>query len=461
MMQDCSKQNFSLATDYTSWLEGIIESINDGVLVIDSQGKVQFINKEYTEITGVSRNQIIGKYLIDVRKGAVLPKTLKDGKRRSGIQRKEGSNRYIVDMAPIYIRGKKAGAVSVLKSLNEVHDLAKELEKNQEKLGKLEKTMGQIYKTSYTFDDIVGGDDGLKESVNLSKKAAHSKLNILIQGESGTGKELFAHAIHHESPRSNHPFVPVNCAAIPTSLLETELFGYEEGTFTDSKKGGKIGLFELANFGTLFLDEIGDMPLELQAKLLRVLQDGRIRKVGGLAEQALDVQVITATNKNLENMVKKDKFREDLYYRLNGIQIAIPPLRKWKNDLNVLINHLLNQEDISSSLTLTIEAREVLQQYDWPGNTRELFNVIQYAINMTDNEMIELQHLPEPIRKQGRFTKTFQQETLKDILLETEQAVIQETLENCGHTLEGKKKAANKLGISLATLYNKINNSSR
>src|SRR5699024_730500 len=266
---------------------------------------------------------------------------------------------------------------------------------------------------------------------------------------------------HHESPRSNHPFVPVNCAAIPTSLLETELFGYEEGTFTDSKKGGKIGLFELANFGTLFLDEIGDMPLELQAKLLRVLQDGRIRKVGGLAEQALDVQVITATNKNLENMVKKDKFREDLYYRLNGIQIAIPPLRKWKNDLNVLINHLLNQEDISSSLTLTIEAREVLQQYDWPGNTRELFNVIQYAINMTDNEMIELQHLPEPIRKQGRFTKTFQQETLKDILLETEQAVIQETLENCGHTLEGKKKAANKLGISLATLYNKINNSSR
>ena len=461
MMQDCSKQNFSLATDYTSWLEGIIESINDGVLVIDSRGKVQFINKEYTEITGVSRNQIIGRYLIDVRKGAVLPKTLKDGKRRSGIQRKEGSNRYIVDMAPIYIRGKKAGAVSVLKSLNEVHDLAKELEKNQEKLGKLEKTMGQIYKTSYTFDDIVGGDDGLKESVNLSKKAAHSKLNILIQGESGTGKELFAHAIHHESPRSNHPFVPVNCAAIPTSLLETELFGYEEGTFTDSKKGGKIGLFELANFGTLFLDEIGDMPLELQAKLLRVLQDGRIRKVGSLAEQALDVQVITATNKNLENMVKKDKFREDLYYRLNGIQIAIPPLRKWKNDLNVLINHLLNQEDISSSLTLTIEAREVLQQYDWPGNTRELFNVIQYAINMTDNEMIELQHLPEPIRKQGRFTKTFQQETLKDILLETEQAVIQETLENCGHTLEGKKKAANKLGISLATLYNKINNSSR
>ncbi|WP_010531778.1 sigma-54 interaction domain-containing protein [Lentibacillus jeotgali] len=460
-MQDYSKQNFSLATDYTSWLEGIIDSINDGVLVIDSRGIVQFINKEYTEITGVRRNKIIGRYLIDVRKGAVLPKTLRDGKRRSGIQRKEGNNRYIVDMAPIYIRGKKAGAVSVLKSLNEVHDLAKELEKNQEKLGKLEKTMGQIYKTSYTFDDIVGGDDGLKESVNLSKKAAHSNLNILIQGESGTGKELFAHAIHHESPRSNHPFVPVNCAAIPTSLLETELFGYEEGTFTDSKKGGKIGLFELAHLGTLFLDEIGDMPLELQAKLLRVLQDGRIRKVGSLAEQALDVQVITATNKDLENMVKKDKFREDLYYRLNGIQIAIPPLRKRKNDLNVLINHLLSQEDISSSLTLTSEAREVLQQYDWPGNTRELFNVIQYGINMIDNEMIELQHLPEPIRKQGRFTKTFQQETLKDILLETEQAVIQETLENCGHTLEGKKKAANKLGISLATLYNKINNSSR
>lgn len=458
MIKDYDNNNSNLSAEgYIGWLEGIIGSINDGVLVIDLQGIVKLINTEYTRITGVSREKIIGKYLAVVRKGAILPKTLKDGKRRSGIYRHEGENKYIVDMAPIYVSGQMVGAVSVLKSLTEVHDLANELQKSREKLGKLENTVGQIYRTRYTFDDIVGGNDGLKEVVDLAKKAAHSNLNLLIQGESGTGKELFAHAIHDEGPRSEFPFVPVNCAAIPTSLLESELFGYEEGTFTDSKKGGKIGLFELANSGTLFLDEIGDMPIELQAKLLRVLQDGRIRKIGSLSEQKIDVQVITATNKDLENMVRKQIFREDLYYRLNGIQIAIPPLRARKSDLLVLMDYLLDHTNTSFSLNLTEEARDVLLQYDWPGNTRELFNVIRYGINMTDSNKIEFQHLPEPIRKQGLLTNPHQQESLKEILSRTEQAIIQRALENCGHTLEGKKKAAEELGISLATLYNKIN----
>jgi PAS domain S-box-containing protein len=444
---------------YTNWLEEIIDSINDGVLVIDSQGIVQLINAEYTKITGVQKEKIIGEYLVDVRKGAILPRTLEDGERRSGIYRKEGENEYIVDMAPVYEQDRLIGAVSVLKSLTEVHHLAKELKQSREKLTKLENTVGHIYRTRYTFDDIIGKDGGLKETVELAKKAAHSNLNILIQGESGTGKELFAHAIHRESFRSEFPFVPINCAAIPSSLLESELFGYEEGSFTNSKKGGKIGLFELANYGTLFLDEIGDLPSELQAKLLRVLQDGRIRKVGSLNEQEIDVQIITATNKNLGNMVEKQRFREDLYYRLNGIQVAIPPLRSRKKDLPVLINHLLNHTNTSQSLCLTEEVRDAISQYDWPGNTRELFNVVHYAINMTDSNNIEFQHLPESIRKHGLLTTTYPQESLKEVLKKTEQEVIQQTVKSYSNTLDGKKKAAKKLGISLATLYNKMNQS--
>lgn len=452
-------KKFDLSSDtYISWLEKIIDSINDGILVVDAQGIVRLINAEYTTITGVKEEQIIGKYLKDVRKGAILPRTLGDGKPRSGIYRKEGESKYIVDMAPVNSQDQIIGAVSVLKSVTEVDKLTKELKQSREALGKLENTVGQIYRTRYTFDDIIGRNHGLKTTVDLAKKAAQMNLNILICGESGTGKELFAHAIHHESSRSKFPFVPVNCAAIPYSLLEAELFGYEEGTFTNAKKGGKIGLFELANKGTLFLDEIGDMPFELQAKLLRVLQDGRIRKVGGLNEQKIDIQVITATNKNLEGMIKKQHFREDLYYRLNGIQVAIPPLRDRKADIHILINHLLNNTSDLKIMNLTEKTRTILMQYNWPGNTREFFNVFQYATNMTDNTNIEAKHLPDSVIKQGMGAKAYPEESLKEILKKTEQEVVRQTIATYGETLEGKKRSAKRLGVSLATLYNKLSN---
>ncbi|RSL33912.1 PAS domain-containing protein [Salibacterium salarium] len=444
-------------SSYLCWLENIIMAINDGVLVIDTDGIVQLINQEYTKITGVKEETILGKYLRDVRKGAVLLETLKDGEKRNGIYRKEGTREYVVDMAPIYQDGEIVGAVSVCKSLNEVHVLTRELESSKQKIAKLKSTVEDIYKAKYTFDDIVGKDGALQETVNRSKKAANSTMNILIQGESGTGKELFAHSIHQESLRYGSPFVPVNCSAIPVNLMESELFGYEEGAFTNSKSGGKIGLFELADKGTIFLDEIGELPMELQVKLLRVIQEGSIRKIGGLKEKEIDVRVISATNKNLSNIVEKGRFREDLFYRLNGIQITVPPLRKRKEDLPLLIEQLTHTFSPGNASVFSEEVKEFFAEYEWPGNVRELYNVINYALNMADSRYVNMEHLPEFVQEsRGHVKKGKRTGTLKELLRETEHEIIEETLRTYENSLHGKKQAAAALGVSLATLYNKI-----
>jgi PAS domain S-box-containing protein len=450
-------ENESLSP-YANWFKGVINAINDGILVIDAQGIVRLINDEYTRITGVEREEIIGKYLPDVRPGAVSVQTLLDGKQKSGVFRKVGNVEYVADVAPIYYQNQVVGIVSVVKSMKEVFNLTKELNRSKARLAQLEKTVDRLHQATYTFKDIIGEDQGLLEVVGLAKRAAGSDLNILIQGESGTGKELFAHAIHNESARAQYPFVPINCSAIPPSLLESELFGYEEGAFTDSKRGGKIGLFELADRGTLFLDEIGDMSFELQAKLLRVLQEGRFRKIGSLSEQEVDVRIIAATNKDLQQMVQKQQFREDLFYRLNGVNISIPALRYRKQDLPLLIHHLQANSKPSHRPRFTDSALDALYHYDWPGNIRELANAVHYAVNMADADRIEVKHLPESIRKYHVMTKAeHSHRHLKDIVDNIEREVIIQTIQSCGRSLDGKKKAAKQLGISLATLYNKMN----
>lgn len=440
------------------WLEGIIEAVHDGILVIDRDGIVQMINEEYTNITGVRKDQIIGKPLADVRPGARLPSVLKDGKPRAGVFRKEKSMEYVVDMAPIFEKNEIIGAVSVCKSIPEVYQLTKELSKSKKRVSQLEKTFGRIHQAKYTFTNLIGKNERLKKIIKQAKKAASSDLNILLSGESGTGKELFAQAIHNESARDRFPFVPVNCAAIPSSLLESELFGYEEGSFTNSKRDGKVGLFELANQGTLFLDEIGDMPLDLQAKLLRVLQEGTFRKIGGLEEQKVNVRVIAATNKDLLNMVQKERFREDLYYRINTVHLSIPPLRDRKDDIPDLISFFLKEQKCSPGAEINQLAMNTLQQYDWPGNIRELKNAINYSINMCENNKVKFEHLPETIKRlfstSSKQIKPFQ--PLDQLIKETEKKAIINVLEQTGTSVKGKKEAAKRLGISLASLYNKI-----
>ncbi|MFM1650569.1 sigma-54 interaction domain-containing protein [Brevibacillus sp. B_LB10_24] len=444
------------------WLKAIVYSVNDGILVIDKQEVVRLINPEYTQITGVPPERIIGKKLRDVRPGALLPKTLADGKNRVGIYRKEGSREYVVDMAPIMVRGEIIGAVSVCKGLTEVHTLAQELAKSKETISRLEKTMGSLHQAAHTFDQIVGNDGGLKDIVFVARRAADSDLPVLITGESGTGKELFAQAIHNESKRAGNPFVPVNCATFSPELLESELFGYEDGAFTHAKKGGKIGLFEFADQGTLFLDEIGDMSFALQAKLLRVLQEQKIRRVGATRERAVNVRVIAATNKDLTSLVAKKQFREDLLYRLNVISLKIPPLRERRQDIPRMIDWMLsrngNKSDAGTTFSIEEGALRTLQNYDWPGNVRELKNAIDYAVCMTDDAVIKAHHLPEWIAKTSHpeSCQPQVQATLKEAMDAAQRNAILQAIEQCGKDVEGKKKAARLLGISLATLYNKM-----
>ncbi|MHC5530774.1 sigma-54 interaction domain-containing protein [Priestia megaterium] len=451
---DCSSKKFN-------WWHAVINSINDGILVIDKKGIVRFINPEYTKITGV-KSDIIGKPLIEYRPGAQLTNTLKDQQCRVGVYRKEKNREYMVDMAPIIIEGKVAGAVSVCKSLNEVDKLSKELRRQTEKLKNLENRMDSIYEAKYTFEQIIGGDGGLRHVVHIAEKVAESQFPILVTGESGTGKELFSQAIHNKSERKHGPFIPVNCAAIPSSLLESELFGYGDGAFTNAKKGGKAGLFEIADNGTIFLDEIGDMSYDLQAKLLRVLQEKKIRRVGEATERAVDVRIIAATHRNLKQLVNKKQFREDLFYRLNVIQLEIPPLRKRREDIRELVYSFIKYSTTNTSYKIDEYTLGLLQSYHWPGNVRELKNVIDYATCMAEDTDIVFRHLPEfMIKNEKNFSDIVSKtekssRTLQEAIQDKECAFIQEILRKYPNNIEGKKKAAEVLDISLATLYNKM-----
>ncbi|WP_367037863.1 sigma-54 interaction domain-containing protein [Rossellomorea marisflavi] len=437
------------------WLEGVIEAIHDGILVIDRSGTVQLINEEYTQITGVKREQIIGKPLLQVRPSAKLPQVLKDGRAREGVFRKEKSMEYVVDMAPIIKDDEVVGAVSVCKSIPEVYQLSEELKRSRKRVQQLKQAFGRIHQSTYTFSHIIGQNKDLLHMIERAKKAAATNLSILLTGESGTGKELVAQSIHHTSSRSSSPFVPVNCAAIPSALLESELFGYEKGAFTSSNEDGKSGLFELAHGGTLFLDEIGDMPVDLQSKLLRVLQEGTFRKIGGLEEQKVDVRIIAATNKDLPSMVANKKFREDLFYRINTIQLAIPPLRKRKDDIPAILTSLLKEQG-NTNIQVAPQAMSTLHQYEWPGNIRELKNAVHYGISMCEGSTISVEHLPDTIRPTTGYRPTDRPRLLEDVLRDTEREVIVSVLNKTGTSVVGKKAAAKQLGISLASLYNKL-----
>jgi len=323
---------------------------------------------------------------------------------------------------------------------------------------------GGVWTTKYTFNDIIGESPEIKRVKILASKVSQTSATILLTGESGTGKELFAHSIHQASPRKDKPFVWVECSSIPKELLQSELFGYESGSFTDADKDGKIGKFEVANQGTVFLDEIADMPIEMQAEILRVLQEKEVIRIGGVQPKKVDFRVIAATNRDIERLVREDRFRNDLFYRLDVIRIHIPPLRERRDDISILIRHYLNffcKKYNRPLIHFGLDAQKSLERYSWPGNVRELVNVIENLVICNDgNAPITTKDIPEEISR-GLYTYSKDSATdlkesivqMKATIYKMERDMIVEALRK---TNNNKIKAAKLLGIHRSGLYQKL-----
>lgn len=311
---------------------------------------------------------------------------------------------------------------------------------------------------SGAFERLIGSSRAFVHIQNLIKRVADSPTPILITGETGTGKELVARSFHEQSRRNKYPFVAINCSSIPENLFESELFGYEEGSFTGAKKGGKMGRIEMAQGGTLFLDELGEMPLSVQPKLLRVLQEYELERVGSTKKTHLDIRIVAATNRDLREMIKEGKFREDLFYRISVINVKLPPLRDRKEDIiPISLNYLerLKTKMTTPLRTISHEAEQAFLNYSWPGNIRELQNVVEYAANLCDSDTLTLADLPEHMRGLEECPDTEKQKETP--LPDSQEKQILDLLSAYGHTLESKKKIAADLGISLRTLYRKLN----
>jgi transcriptional regulator with PAS, ATPase and Fis domain len=314
-------------------------------------------------------------------------------------------------------------------------------------------------KQMFTFDDIISKSSCVEQVKEIARKVSTNNSTVLIRGESGTGKELFARAIHSESPRRHAPFIAINCASIPDNLLESELFGFEGGSFTGARPQGQIGKFELANGGTLFLDEIGDLPIHLQPKLLRVLQENSFTRIGGNDMIETDVRLIAATNKSLEKMIEDGLFREDLYYRLNVIPIMLPPLRARKDDIPLLCNYLLKKYCAklgTESKTFSSEAEKIFNAYHWPGNVREMENLIEYLVNVTRDNVITAENIPDSMHDQDFGGLIYSETDLKSRTEQFEAQVIETMLQKYGDSTEAKQQVASILGVNLTTLYRKM-----
>ncbi|MEH7463207.1 sigma 54-interacting transcriptional regulator [Bacillus thuringiensis] len=441
-------------------LEAIIYSSEEAISVVDEQGRGLVINPAYTKLTGLSEEDIIGKpATTDIVEGESMHmKVLRTRRAVRGIHMKIGQKKrdVIVNVAPVIVDGILKGSVGVIRDVSEIQKLTDELNRARQIIRTLE--------AKYSFDDIVGTSEGIVAAIEQAKLGANTPATVLLRGESGTGKELFAHAIHNGSNRKYNKFVRVNCAAISESLLESELFGYEEGAFSGARRGGKRGFFEEANNGSIFLDEIGELSANTQAKLLRVLQEKEIVRVGGTKPIPMNVRVIAATHVNLEKAILNGDFREDLYYRLNKIPIHIPSLGQRKEDIGEIAERLIqkiNQDYGRNVEGLTESAVQYLQSYDWPGNVRELENILGRAIIfMNYNEMyIDVHHLP-PLHHEDQheligsnLLPELEERPLEDLVTEFEGNIIHEYLSRFNGN---KTKTAQALGISVRNLYYKL-----
>lgn len=426
----------------------IFSSMSDGILMTDENGVIINCSDAINKLLKLSKEKLLGQNVADVFTNIDLEPIKKNENNTQFIEVKlKNSKKLFLSLtSPIIIDHTFKGSVIVLMEDTKINALI---------YNKMH--VHQIFK----FNDMVGESEAFKSIVKLCKKAATFDSNILILGESGTGKELFARSIHNYNKPANTPFIAINCAAIPESLLESELFGYEEGAFTGAKQTGKPGKFELANGGTIFLDEIGDMPLHLQAKILRVLQDRTIERIGGIRPILINVRVIAATNKNLVRMVENKEFREDLYYRLNVFQIRIPPMRERRSDIPLLIDYFIEMYcDKFGVMKKKIEtdALSMLINYQWKGNIRELQNTIEYLCCISAGETICVEDVKSKIYSNDHVVASFERNEVIEVIPvnDLEKKEIEKALDKYGHTTAGKLQAAKALNMGKSTLYRKL-----
>nr|WP_245210391.1 sigma 54-interacting transcriptional regulator [Sedimentibacter acidaminivorans] len=449
---ESEKINQELMVRY-KYENAIVESITDGLLIVDKDGFVNYLNQIGSEILCVDREKSIGKHInqvVDFR--PVILEVLSTGKgyvdKEFIIKNAAGIKLHFIKTA-VPIKDEDGNVVIVVDTFRKI-----------KRVHKLVNEMTGAY-SNFNFDDIIGKSRKLEECIKTAKIAASSMSNVLITGESGTGKELIAHSIHSYSSRNRQPFVTINCGAIPRDLLESELFGYEAGSFTGASTKGRIGKFELADGGTIFLDEIGEMPIDMQVKLLRVIQDRKITRIGSNNVFDVDVRILTATNKDLYDLCKKGLFREDLYYRINVLNVHLPPLRERKSDIHELTEHFLR--NISRQLNkevyeASIGAMEIIMKYDWPGNIRELENILERSVNICQGSIITEKELDdylnthgEPVKNSKHKIENFENE------IEPLETLEKRAIQNALFAANGNITAtANLLKVTRNTIYNKM-----
>lgn len=436
----------------------LVDNMQVGVIVADPNGYIIYINETYARFLSMNPEASIGKHATELGVNSRLHIVARTGKAEVNYPHRFKDTAFLVHRVPVKENGKVIAVLGLVlfDNATTASRLAEKVSFLESKLKLYENELISLRSIRYTMDSIVGVSKAINGLKEQALKAAATNLPVVIAGESGTGKELFAQAIHHASSRRPFPFVRINCSAIPRDLIESELFGYEKGAFTGAKSDGKPGKFELARYGSVFLDEIGDLPFEMQPKLLRVLEEKEFERLGGTSLIRADFRLLAATNQDLENMLANGRFRKDLFYRLNVIPLNIPPLRKRRDDIIPLANHLLKkaiQDSGLKKISIDSAAREILKKYAWPGNVRELSNVLERVLSSLERDTIYPCDLPFHLYRNRKNPPESDSSALKAVQNTAEKEAIRNALRSSNYN---KAQAAALLDIHRSVLYRKM-----
>lgn len=453
------KQNSSQEFIPRAEFDEILDAIHDDILIVNGQGIITHASSTFEEVYGLKKEKVVGRSVYELeREGYFKPSitaiVLKENKKVTMAQKNKDDRDIVVTASPVYNSdGSIKQVISFSRDVTDYYSLRKQYSELEQEVERYKTELNKLRSESINYKSIISVDKKTKDIMSTISRVANFDTNILITGESGVGKNLYAKIIHLKSPRAEEPYIDINCGAIPENLLESELFGYEKGSFTGANKEGKVGLIESANKGTLFLDEIGELPLNLQVKILKAIQQKVITRVGGIEEIPVDFRLITATNKDLEQLMRSGQFRDDLFYRLNVISIEVPPLRERKTDILPMIDYFVGQINsrYSMSKSFSGDALNKFVDYSWPGNIRELENVLERLLITSDNNIITEKDLLPPLNGDVTYS-TVSSSGLTGAVEELEGKIVSEAYAKTGTTVG----VAKELKISQATAVRKI-----